>query len=69
MREAGVGHREGEREMGVGRELVAPSSRQPSLIAMGQEASHLGLLTAEENVPQGSVGTLCPSACISLINF
>lgn len=44
--------REEAGERGVGREEVAPSSRQPSLIAVEQVANHLGLLTIEESFPQ-----------------
>lgn len=36
----------------MGREEAASSSRQPSLMAVEQAASHLGLLSVEEIFPQ-----------------
>lgn len=47
-----MGSREGAKERGVGREEAASSSRQPSLMAVEQAASHLGLLSVEEIFPQ-----------------
>lgn len=51
----------------MGREELAPSTRQPSVIAAEQVASHVGPLTGRESfcdiITRDSLGALCPLAC------